>query len=122
MIVFGLLSTVFDLLTFFLLLVVFDTDEAAFQTVWFVVSLLTELAVVFVLRTRGPAFASRPSGLLAGTSVLVAAAALASPYLGSFSRAFGFVPVPAGLFAAAVAVVVTYIVATEIAKRRFYAA
>jgi Mg2+-importing ATPase len=121
MIVFGLLSTVFDLLTFFLLLRVFATDEATFQTVWFVVSLLTELAVVFVLRTRGPAFASRPSALLAVTSVLVAAAALASPYLGSFSKAFGFVPLPAGLFSTSVLVVAAYIVATEIAKRRFYA-
>ncbi|MBL0142010.1 MAG: magnesium-translocating P-type ATPase [Betaproteobacteria bacterium] len=120
MIVFGLLSTVFDLLTFFLLLRVFDTDEATFQTVWFVVSLLTELAVVFVLRTRGSAFASRPSALLAVTSLLVAAAALATPWLGAFSSAFGFVPVSAGLACASGLVVVAYLAATEFAKRRYY--
>ncbi|HEX4944385.1 MAG TPA: magnesium-translocating P-type ATPase [Usitatibacteraceae bacterium] len=120
MVVFGLLSTAFDLLTFYLLLRVFDTGEAEFQTVWFIVSLLTELAVVFVLRTRGPAFASRPSALLAGSSLLVAAAALAVPWLGPVSTAFGFVPVSAGLFGASILVVVAYIVATEAAKRHFY--
>ena len=57
MIVFGLISTVFDLLTFVLLLQVFEADEATFQTAWFVVSLLTELAVVLVLRTHRPASA-----------------------------------------------------------------
>jgi Mg2+-importing ATPase len=120
MVVFGLLSTAFDLVTFFLLLRVFDTDEGTFQTVWFVVSLLTELSVVFVLRTRGPALASRPSALLAATSVAVIAAALAVPWMGSFATAFGFVPVPGALLAASVGVVLAYLVATEIAKRRFY--
>ena len=117
MMIFGLLSTAFDLLTFFLLLQVFRTDEATFQTVWFIVSLLTELAVVFVLRTRGPALASRPSALLAVTSLAVAALALAVPWLGPFATAFGFVPLPAGLFAASLLVVFAYIAATEVAKR-----
>jgi len=61
MIVFGLISTLFDLLTFVLLLKVFHADETTFQTTWFVVSLLTELAVVMVLRTRGPAWRNAPA-------------------------------------------------------------
>jgi len=61
MLVFGLLSTVFDLLSFALLLYVFDAGEATFQTAWFVISLLTELAVLLVLRTHGPAWRSAPS-------------------------------------------------------------
>ena len=61
MIVFGLVSSVFDLLTFAALLLLFRAGEATFQTTWFVVSLLTELGVVLVLRTRGPAWRSRPS-------------------------------------------------------------
>ncbi len=122
MVIFGLLSTAFDLLTFFLLLRVFDTDEATFQTVWFVVSLLTELAVVFVLRTRGSAFGSRPSALLAITSIAVAGFALTVPWLGSFSAAFGFVALPAGMLAASVGVVLAYLAATEIAKRHYYRA
>ncbi len=120
MIVFGLLSTAFDLLTFLLLLRVFATDEATFQTAWFVVSLLTELTVVFVLRTRGPALASRPSRLLAVGSLAVVAAALAVPWTGSFAAAFGFLPLPAGIVAASAGVVLAYLVATEIAKRWFY--
>ncbi len=122
MVLFGLLSTVFDLLTFYLLLDVFETDEPTFQTVWFVVSLLTELAVVYVLRTHGPAWASRPSGLLTGASVVVVAIALCVPYLGPASTIFGFVPLPATLLGACVAIVLAYVAATEAAKRRYYAA
>ena len=72
MIVFGLISTVFDLLTFFVLLRVFDATESIFQTGWFVVSLLTELAVLLVLRTHGPALRSVPGRLLLWTTVAVA--------------------------------------------------
>src|SRR4029079_19551632 len=64
MLVFGLISSVFDLLTFAVLLLVFHADQATFQTSWFIVSLLTELSVVLVLRTHKPAFRSRPSRLL----------------------------------------------------------
>lgn len=120
MVVFGLISTVFDLFTFFLLLRVFGADEATFQTAWFVVSLLTELAVVFVLRTRGPALAGRASTLLAVSTLAVIAAALAVPWTGSFAAAFGFVPLPAGMLVASVGVVLAYLAATEFAKRRFY--
>ena len=76
MIVFGLLSSAFDLLTFAALLLLFHAGESRFQTTWFVVSLLTELGVVLVLRTRGPAWRSRPSDLLLWTTV--AATAFAS--------------------------------------------
>ena len=64
MVVFGLISSVFDLMTFAVLLLVFRADQATFQTFWFVVSLLTELAAVLVLRTHRPAFRSKPSRLL----------------------------------------------------------
>ena len=89
MIVFGLLSTVFDLLTFVILLEVFDASEATFQTGWFVVSLLTELAVVLVLRTHGRWYRSAPSRLLLGLTVAVAAATLAIPCLRPLAAAFG---------------------------------
>ena len=83
MIVFGLISSVFDLLTFAVLLLVFHASEATFQTSWFMISLLTELAVVLVLRTHRPAFRSRPSRLLLWSTLAVAAATLAIPFLGS---------------------------------------
>ena len=117
MIVFGLVSTVFDLLTFALLLWIFQVPQALFQTTWFVVSLLTELAVVLVLRTQGPAWRSTPSRLLAWTTVLTAAAAISLPYAPVAGRMFDFVPLPVELVAAALAVVVLYVMATEAAKR-----
>ena len=120
MIVFGLISTAFDLATFVLLLQVFGTDEPSFQTAWFVVSLLTELAVVLVLRTQGPAFRSVPSGLLLWSTLVVGMAALVIPYTGRLASAFGFVPLPATLLMAAMAIVAGYVAVTELAKGPFY--
>jgi Mg2+-importing ATPase len=120
MIVFGLVSTVFDLLTFALLLKVFHAGEAQFQTAWFVVSLLTELAVLLVLRTQASAWKSAPGRLLLWTTLGVIALALALPYTGPLAAAFGFVALPTSLMLASLAVVAAYVVATEGAKRRFY--
>ena len=120
MIVFGLISSVFDLLTFAVLLLVFHASEATFQTSWFLISLLTELAVVLVLRTRRPAFRSRPSRLLLWSTLAVAAATLAIPFLGRLSAVFGFVPLSALQMGAVIAIVIGYIVATEAAKALFY--
>ena len=120
MIVFGLVSSVFDLLTFAVLLWVFRAGEAAFQTSWFVVSLLTELAVILVLRTRRPALRSRPSRALLWTTLAVAVATLAVPFLGPLSAVFGFVPLSAPQMATVLAIVFGYIAATEGAKAWFY--
>jgi Mg2+-importing ATPase len=121
MIVFGLISTAFDLLTFGLLIYVFHATEPLFQTTWFVVSLLTELAVVLVLRTRRPALASTPGATLVWATAIVAAVALALPYLGGVATAFGFVALPAGMLALSLTIVLAYVLATEWAKRAFYA-
>jgi Mg2+-importing ATPase len=117
MIVFGLVSTVFDLLTFALLLWIFRVPQALFQTTWFLVSLLTELAVVLVLRTEGPVWGSVPGRLLAWVTGLAAAAAFMLIYAPAPGRMFGFVPLPVGLLAAALGIVVLYAIATEAAKR-----
>jgi len=120
MIVFGLISTVFDLLTFVLLLQVFEANEATFQTAWFVVSLLTELAVVLVLRTHGPALRSMPSRLLLWTTLAVGALAISIPYAGPLAALFAFVPLSWQMLATLVLIVVGYIVCTEAAKVRFF--
>ena len=120
MVVFGLISTVFDLLTFFVLLRVFDATESIFQTAWFVVSLLTELAVLLLLRTHGPALRSVPGRALTWTTVAVAAFAVAAPFIGPFARVFGLVALPWPLLGAMVAIVVSYSLATELAKRWFF--
>jgi len=120
MIVFGLISSCFDLITFAVLLFVFSTGEALFQTTWFVISLLTELAVVLVLRTHRPVLRSRPGALLLWTTIGVSAAALAIPWTGPLASAFGFVPLTLPLWGAIAVVLAGYIAATEAAKNWFY--
>jgi Mg2+-importing ATPase len=120
MIVFGLISSVFDVLTFAILLQVFEVGEAAFQTSWFMISLLTELAVVLILRTRRPAFRSRPSQLLLWSTLIVMAATFAIPFLGQMSAVFGFVPLSGVQLAAVLMILGGYIVTTELAKTWFF--
>jgi len=121
MVVFGLISSLFDFLTFAVLLGFFQTGEPLFQTAWFVVSLLTELAVVLVLRTHLPCWKSYPSRLLLISTGVVAAVAILLPYLGALSRAFNFVPLPLPVLICGLAIVALYISATEAAKPWFYA-
>jgi P-type Mg2+ transporter len=122
MVVFGLLSSAFDLLTFAALLLLFRAGEATFQTTWFVVSLLTELGVVLVLRTRGPAWRSRPSALLLWTTVAATVFALATPFFGRGSTLFGFVPLSTVEMGTVIGIVVAYLAATEAVKRWFFRA
>ena len=121
MVVFGLISSIFDLMTFAVLLLVFHADQATFQTSWFVVSLLTELAVALVLRTHRPAFRSSPSRLLLWATIAVTVATLAIPFLGPLSSVFGFVPLSAPQMGTVIVIVVGYIAATEAGKLWFYA-
>jgi Mg2+-importing ATPase len=120
MIVFGLLSSAFDLLTFAALLLLLRAGEATFQTTWFVVSLLTELGVVLILRTQRPAWRSRPSNLLLWTTIAATVFALAVPFFGRVSRVFGFVPLSLVEMSTVVGIVTAYLVATEVAKRWFF--
>jgi Mg2+-importing ATPase len=115
---FGALSSVFDGLTFVVLLRFFHADEATFRTGWFVMSLLTELGIIFVVRTRGLWIKSRPSALLASSGVAVMVLALAVPYLG-LGRWFGFVPLQPDLLLALVAITLAYLGVAEILKPRF---
>lgn len=120
MIVFGLVSTVFDLLTFAVLRWGLEAGQHVFQTAWFMVSLVTELAVVLVLRTHGPAWRSRPSPLLLWTTLAAVFAAVAIPWTGPLADLFGFVPLAAGPMAAVLLITIGYVAATEGAKRLFY--
>jgi Mg2+-importing ATPase len=120
MVVFGLVSSSFDILTFWLLLAVVGATPAQFRTGWFVESLLTELLVALVVRTRRPFFRSRPSGWLLGSTIAVAVLALALPYLPG-SGLLGFVPLPLEVMALIGAVTLGYVLVVEAAKHRFYA-
>ncbi|WP_353987093.1 magnesium-translocating P-type ATPase [Ruicaihuangia caeni] len=118
MLVFGLLSTVFDLITFAVLVWGFGAGSVEFQSAWFVMSTLTELAVLFSLRTARPIWKSRPAVALVLSSVAVAVVTLALPYIGPAATVMGLEPPPALLLAALGAVLVLYIAANEVLKRR----
>jgi len=120
MIVFGLISSVFDLLTFGALRWIFRTDASTFQTVWFAISLLTELVVVLVLRTRRLSWKSRPSKLLIATTVAMTLVGLALPFTPGFDALFAFERPSWQLTAFSIALVGAYALATEMTKRLFY--
>ncbi len=120
MIVFGLLSTAFDLAAFVFLHFVLNADAQTFQTTWFTLSLLTELGIVFVLRTRRSCFSSRPALLLTGLSVAVAVIACALPYSGAVARLFGFVSLAPATFVAIGFVLTAYLAVSEGVKRVYY--
>jgi Mg2+-importing ATPase len=120
MVVFGLLSTAFDLLTFAVLLQVFHADADLFRTGWFVGSALTELAVLFVLRTRRLAFRSTPGRALVISSLAVALLTLAIPFMPFASATLGLTRPPPLLVVSLLTITLTYIVAAEFTKRVYY--
>ncbi len=120
MLVFGLISSVFDFLTLAVLLLVFRVPEAEFQSSWFVISVLTELMVLLVMRTRKVFYRSRPAPALVWSSLAVALAAVLLPYL-PFSSYLGLQPVQPLILGALLLIILLYIAATEAAKRIFYA-
>ena len=120
MVIFGLVSSIFDFLTFGTLLLVFRTAPEQFRTGWFIESLITELVIALVVRTRHVFFRSRPGRLLLFTSLVFMAITLVLPYL-PFVSIFGFVPLPAPLMLAMLGLTGLYVLAVEIAKKFFYA-
>jgi len=119
MVEFGVVSSMFDFLTFGVLLKVFRAAAPLFRTGWFVESLLTELVIALVVRTRRPFFRSRPGSLLLWSTVALVALTYALPYL-PLVGVFGFVPLPGVLLVTVSAVTALYVAATEILKKRFY--
>jgi Mg2+-importing ATPase len=118
--VFGPISSLFDFLTFAILLLVFSATEPLFQTAWFIESLCTQVAIIFVIRTRRfPFYRSRPSLLLVMSCTLVIAAAFLLPYT-PLGPAFGFVHLPVSFYLILVALVAGYLVLVEVVKRWFY--
>ncbi len=119
MVVFGIQSSVFDFLTFGVLLLVFKVNEAHFQTGWFVESCLTELAILLIIRTVRPSWKSRPSRFLLIASAIVASVVLLTPYL-PFAPSLGFDPLPPLLLAGMVGIAVLYGIMAEVTKGLFF--
>jgi Mg2+-importing ATPase len=120
MLIFGPISSVFDFMTFGLMLGVLHAGAVEFRTGWFVESLATQTLIIFAIRTRKvPFFRSRPSGWLTATSLtVVAIGALLT--VSPLAHTLGFTPLPWQFFAALAGFVVTYLVLVELAKKMFY--
>jgi Mg2+-importing ATPase len=119
MVILGPISSIFDFLTFFLLLVVFKVTVPSFQASWFVESLTTQTLVVFVLRTRKtPFFKSKPGKWLLTSSLLAVAIAFILPYW-PFGPLFGFQPPPVMFYPALAGLIVVYLSLVDIVKKWF---
>jgi len=121
MIVIGPISTLFDIATFAVLLLLFHANEAFFRTGWFVESLVTQILMIFAVRTRRSFIASRPHRAVACLAFGAAALTLALPFLPVIGQWFEFVYLPAAYFAFLIAVVAAFLLMTELVKRAFYA-
>jgi Mg2+-importing ATPase len=119
MVTFGVLSSVFDFVTFGTLLGLFAAPPELFRTGWFVESLLTELVIALVVRTRRPFFRSRPGTLLFASTLGIIGVTFVVPFL-PFAGLLGFTALPGAVLLALVGITVLYVAATELAKARFY--
>ncbi|HET9014934.1 MAG TPA: magnesium-translocating P-type ATPase, partial [Thermomicrobiaceae bacterium] len=116
MLLIGPISSIYDFLTFFAMLWLFHASESLFHTGWFVESLVTQTSVLFVIRTAGNPFRSRPSLPLAATILTIIAVAIALPFT-PLGPLLGLTALPASYFLFLVVVVATYLGLVEVAKR-----
>jgi P-type Mg2+ transporter len=117
MIIIGPISSVYDFLTFYVLLNVFHASPTLFHTGWFVESLATQTLVIFVIRTAGNPLLSRPSPALTATTLVVVLIGTVLPF-SPLAGPLGFVSLPGGFFAFLAAVTITYLLLVEVAKGR----
>lgn len=120
MLVFGLMSSLFDFITFGLLFFVFHLPERQFQTGWFIESLATQIFVIYIIRTKKiPFLQSSPSAFLAVTTLIAVSIGWIIPFtpLGSY---FSFERLSTPVILAIVATVIIYLISVEFTKRVFY--
>jgi Mg2+-importing ATPase len=119
MIVFGLLSSVYDYLTFGVLILLMHANESVFQTGWFVESVVSATLIVLVVRTRLPFMKSLPGKYLSIATTVVVLLVLILP-LTPLAGLLGFVRLPIAFYGWMLLIVIAYIISAEIAKRWFY--
>lgn len=119
MTIIGPISSVYDFLTFGILIFVFHAGEKLFHTGWFIESLATQTLVIFIIRTAGNPLKSRPSRPLAYTMLAVVLIAVLLTY-SRLGRILGFVPPPGSLLLAIGLLSVTYLVLVQLVKAWFY--
>jgi len=119
MITFGLVSSVFDYITFGLLLLVLHANEGQFRTGWFLESVISASMIVLVIRSRKPFFRSKPGKYLQIATFSIAFITLILPFT-PLGNVFGFSPLTLTTYLLLLAIVIVYIVSAEITKRIFY--
>ncbi len=115
MITVGPISSVFDFLTFYALLVIFQASETLFHTGWFVESLVTQTLVLLVIRTTRNPLRDPPSRAFAASIAVIVVLGMSLPYL-PVAPALGFTPLPAGFFLLLTVLTVTYLAVVERVK------
>jgi len=119
MLIIGPISSIFDFLTFGVLLFIFHANAAFFHTGWFIESLCTQTLVIHIIRTsKIPFIESRPSKSLLFTSIFIVAVGIIIP-LSFLAKPFGFVSLPPAYFAVLLLIVITYLFLVYIAKTWF---
>jgi Mg2+-importing ATPase len=119
MLVFGLISSIFDYATFIALITILHGSVEQFRTAWFVESVVSASLAVLVIRTRRHVFASKPSKLLVVATIFVIILTCAMPFIAHVG-VLGFAPLTWQYYAVIAALVLGYMVTAEIAKRSFY--
>ncbi len=112
----GPLSSLFDLLTFAGLVLIFHASPPEFRTAWFLESMATQVLVIFIIRTNGRPWADRPRPILAATSLGALLTALALPFT-PLAQWLGFQTPPLGMTASIMAVTAVYLICAELLKR-----
>ncbi|MGD0217946.1 MAG: cation transporting ATPase C-terminal domain-containing protein, partial [Desulfobaccales bacterium] len=119
MIAFGITSSVFDYLTFGVLLWILHATTEQFRTGWFQESVISAALIVLVIRTRRPFFKSMPGKYLFWTTILIVGATLALPYT-PLAPLFEFKPLSGEFLLMMGGIVILYVLAAELMKRIFY--
>ena len=119
MYIFGPLSSLFDFLTFAILLFVVKVSVPVFQTTWFLESFATQILIIHIIRTKGSIFKSRASKALIISSLLGFAVCWITPFT-PLGKLLGMVPIPTYLFLIIIGINVVYFTCLEIVKRQFY--
>ncbi|HWQ99140.1 MAG TPA: magnesium-translocating P-type ATPase [Clostridia bacterium] len=119
MLVFGFISSAFDYITFGVLLLWLKAGETLFQSGWFILSIVTELMLLLVMRTQKPFFMSKPAPALLFSTIGVAVLTLILPYI-PLANVLGISPIPPLVLLALLGIAVLYIITTEIAKHFFF--
>lgn len=119
-IVFGIVSSLFDFLTFFLLYKVFHLTDGTFQTGWFIESIATQIFIVYVIRTKQvPFFKSHPRNWVVWSTLITVIIAWTIPYT-PIGKLFSFVMLPFATSAAILGIVLVYLLVGEVVKYFFY--